>query len=180
MNSLLMILIIYSGFAFGSQCESYLEDSPSGKIDLESTWKAESSQFSKKQVKRWGEAMTHLLEDLKQVDESRPQQKDFQVKKEWEKALKALPTLVRAWKNLELNAAKKHYFKEVYAGVWATLLMHSHEMIDAKKSDNDFGRYFKILKEIQDFNSNNVEFSLYRIRRAIEGKYSLKEFNNCL
>lgn len=179
MKALFLILLLWSGVAFGAgNCSSYLEGSRD--VDIKALWKNQSVQFTKKQVKRWEGAMSHLLEDLEGVDSSQKSSKDFQIKTEWERAVKRMPEVIRAWEQLKPNVAKKHYFKEIYAAIWATLLMHSHEMVDAQKNDKDFGRYLKILREIQSFSSDNAAFSFYRVRRAIEGRYSLKEFVNCL
>ncbi|MBK8203986.1 MAG: hypothetical protein IPK68_17295 [Bdellovibrionales bacterium] len=73
------------------------------------------------------------------------------------------------------------YLKRIFATVWASLTVHTHEILTASKSKKtDFPRYFKILKSIIEFDENTPVFSLYKIKRAIEGRFSIQEYIDCL
>lgn len=78
-------------------------------------------------------------------------------------------------------ASDQVYLKSIFATVWASLTVHTHEILTASKSKKtDFPRYFKILKSIIEFDENTPVFSLYKIKRAIEGKFSIQEYIDCL
>jgi hypothetical protein len=78
-------------------------------------------------------------------------------------------------------ASDQIYLKSIFATVWASLTIHTHEILTASKSKKtDFPRYFKILKSIIEFDENTPIFSLYKIKRAIEGRFSIQEYIDCL
>lgn len=78
-------------------------------------------------------------------------------------------------------ASDQVYLKSIFATVWASLTVHTHEILAASKSKKiDFPRYFKILKSISEFDENTPVFSLYKIKRAIEGRFSIQEYIDCL
>lgn len=78
-------------------------------------------------------------------------------------------------------ASDQVYLTKIFATVWASLTVHTHEILTASKSKKtDFPRYFKILKTITEFDENAPVFSFYKIKRAIEGRFSIQEYIDCL
>ncbi len=73
------------------------------------------------------------------------------------------------------------YLENIFTIVWATLTIHTHEILTASKSKKtDFPRYFKILKVITEFDETAPVFSFYKIKRAVEGRFSIQEYRDCL
>ncbi|MBK7843832.1 MAG: hypothetical protein IPJ71_09070 [Bdellovibrionales bacterium] len=78
-------------------------------------------------------------------------------------------------------ASDQAYLTKIFATVWASLTVHTHEILTASKSKKtDFPRYFKILKTITEFDETAPVFSFYKIKRAIEGRFSIQEYIDCL
>jgi hypothetical protein len=78
-------------------------------------------------------------------------------------------------------ASDQVYLTKIFATVWASLTVHTHEILTASKSKKaDFPRYFKILKAIAEFDETAPVFSFYKIKRAIEGRFSIQEYIDCL
>lgn len=183
MRSMGFVLLL--AFSFSSlateknSCSDFLSEKVGGWLDeFQKEWGEQKTHFSSKQVKTWDEALEHLIEDLDEIGES-SSKKDQLLKSELEKAVRKLPMIRESFKAIESEDRKAGYFKEAFEAVWATLSVHSHELVDARTRDKDYSRYFLILKSISDFDPEKPKFSFYKVRRAVEGRFSLKEFNNC-
>lgn len=146
--------------------------------EFKSHWDSQSVTFSRRQKKTWSEALEHLLSDLKEVS-AMSSSKDKTLKLHLEKAVAKLPEIQLAFQSLEQADRKAKYFKQAYEVIWATLSVHSHEIMDAKTKTMDYRRFFTILRAIEDFDSEKAEFSFYKIRRAVEGRFSVSEFVRC-
>lgn len=69
---------------------------------------------------------------------------------------------------------------EILQAVKATFTKHHDVFKDTKVwSKLDVARHYAILQAIGDFNETKPRFSLYKIKRAIEGRHSLSEYINC-
>lgn len=78
-------------------------------------------------------------------------------------------------------ASDQVYLERIFVAVWASLTVHTHEILKASKpKKTDFPRYFKILKSIAEFDEKTPIYSLYKIKRAIEGRFSFQEYIDCL
>lgn len=76
--------------------------------------------------------------------------------------------------------AKQRYFKKIYAAIWSLMTHHLDIFIKGSQVQSlDLGRYEQILTALSVYDSSNVAFSLYKVKRAIEGRFSLKEFTLC-
>jgi|GEM_PF-4565658 hypothetical protein len=171
----ILFVLFFSAFSPAQEeCSDFLQASPQA---LREIFEQQKQVFSPKQQKTWQEALDHLIEDLEQVN-GKSSKKDQILKNEILASLEKLPLMLEAWKRLQ-TADKGGYFKEAYAGVWATLTAHSHEMLEAQGKDKDYPRLFAILKEINQFDPQKEKFSFYKIRRAIQGRFSMKEYVNC-
>jgi hypothetical protein len=119
----------------------------------------------------------HLIDDLKNLNPNSP--KDVLMQDELKKAVEKLPAVFEAYASLETADKKSRYFKQAYEAIWATLSVHSHEIMDARSKTVDYRRYFQILRTISEFDAGRPKFSFYKVRRAIEGRFSLAEFVRC-
>jgi hypothetical protein len=165
-----------SEVSFASNCESFLGFNW-GEV-IQQQWLKAQPEFDKKQQKLWGEALGHTLDDLNN-DQVNLSGKDQRIKSELIKAVMKLPEIEKAWSSFPESSLKKMYLNSIRQALWAAVTVHTHELIDAKTTDRDFARYFRILSSIQEFNSAKPEFSLYKIKRAIEGRHSISEFIHC-
>lgn len=176
--SLLFLVLLFSIRAYGT-CDDFLEGPQASSLsEIIDQWEEQKLNFSRRQVKVWSEALEHLVEDLKEIG-SKSSAKDQLIKTEFEKATLKLSEIHESYRSLQEKDKKAGYFKEAFSLVWAALSVHSHELVEAKSKDKDYSRYFKVLKTISEFDSARPEFSFYKIRRAVEGRFSLKEFVNC-
>ena len=70
--------------------------------------------------------------------------------------------------------------KKIRAAIEAALGKHHEIYAHARSVKNkDIGRHMTILRSIAAFDPNLPQFSLYRIKRSIEGRYSLREYIEC-
>ena len=71
------------------------------------------------------------------------------------------------------------YFQKITLAVLAMFAKHLPIAAKEEVSQVDWPRLSLILKHIIAFDSQNPRFSLYKIKRVIEGRYSLREFILC-
>ena len=94
-----------------------------------------------------------------------------------EKATKKIPDIIEFSKNTTKDKAP--YFQMI---AQAALALFSKHIPTALKEDpylTDWPRINLILKSVAEFDTEKPEFSLYKIKRTIERRYSLKEFIFC-
>ncbi len=186
MRSAFLLLLFFSAqvsFAEIKNCTDALTVANEGPVkdwidDLNALWSNQKGEFKRSQLKKYSEALTHLSEDLREVGES-SSLKDKRIKELMTSIAGKLPLIKQAYENLKVKDRKTDYFKSAYQAMWATLTVHAHEVLEMRSKDKDFPRFFKILKTIDEFNPKQPEFSFYKIKRAIEGRFSLKEYINC-
>lgn len=100
------------------------------------------------------------------------------IAREHEKAsrnIQAIQTAVAS-----LPSGERGYFAKIQQAVEAALGKH-HQifMNESQWRKLDLQRHFAILKAIADFSPSEAHFSLYRIKRAIEGRHSLNDYIHC-
>ena len=78
-----------------------------------------------------------------------------------------------------LSPTERVYFAKIGQAARAAVGKHHSEALKGEPSKKDLPRHATILKAIAEFNPQNPKFSLYKIKRAIEGRYSLNEYVNC-
>lgn len=81
--------------------------------------------------------------------------------------------------NLMAPAGQEAYFAKILAAARAAIEKHDPILKKDHHGHLDQARHRAILKAIADIDSQRLEFSAYKIKRAIEGKHSLDEYINC-
>ena len=82
--------------------------------------------------------------------------------------------------NEQLSSEEVIYFKQTTQAVLAVFSKHIPIIIkEENPSQTDLPRINLILQSIVDFNLKDPRFSIYKIKRTIEGRYSLREFILC-
>lgn len=71
------------------------------------------------------------------------------------------------------------YFRQITQAVLVLFSKHFPSALKNHPHQVDWPRINLIVKNIAEFDTQNPRFSLYKIKRAIEGRYSLKEFISC-
>ena len=80
----------------------------------------------------------------------------------------------------QLSSEEVIYFKQTTQAVLAVFSKHIPTMIrEENPSQTDLPRINLILQSIVNFNLKEPRFSIYKIKRTIEGRYSLREFILC-
>ncbi|MBX3020236.1 MAG: hypothetical protein KF799_01055 [Bdellovibrionales bacterium] len=79
-----------------------------------------------------------------------------------------------------ISAQERSYYQPIVDAAHAALEKHHPLYSDpAKLKTLDIPRHMTILRAIAAFDSQKAKLSLYRIKRAIEGRHSLQEYTNC-
>lgn len=133
-----------------------------------------------------------LLSISDAVDWSKPELKrPVEMKQVWQAHLSSLfwPDWFEAlaqMKHLQAvvdssQGPQKKYMEKIYRAAWAALTRHQRVYVEAKDSTHlDFKRHLAILRRIAGFDPAKPLFSMYQIKRTIEGRYSLVEYANCI
>ncbi len=79
----------------------------------------------------------------------------------------------------KMPAQEALVFRKTALGVLTLFSKHIPVLLKEDPGRMDWPRINLIAKQIADFDPNNPRFSLYKIKRTIEGRYSLKEFILC-
>lgn len=76
---------------------------------------------------------------------------------------------------------ERTYFLQILKAVDAAVGKHQGVYLNERRIGKlDIPRHLLILKTIADFEASKPRFSLYKIKRAIEGRYSLQEYIDCI
>ena len=79
----------------------------------------------------------------------------------------------------EASPTEARYFGQIAQATLAVFSKHIPTILREDVNQTDWPRINHILRNVAAFNKQRPEFSLYKIKRAIEGRYSLKEFILC-
>ena len=71
------------------------------------------------------------------------------------------------------------YFSKVTQAIFSIFSKHLPVVLKQDLQQVDWPRINLILQAVANFDSQNPRFSLYKVKRAIEGRYSLREFILC-
>lgn len=113
-----------------------------------------------------------LLADAPNVGPQNPLQR------QWMAARDRLPEIEIALADLIKD--DQEMGRQLYAAAQAAVGKHHDIYTRARSVQNlDIGRHMEILRNIAEFNLGRPLFSLYKIKRAIEGRYSLKDYIEC-
>ncbi|MDE0118404.1 MAG: hypothetical protein OXM55_00150 [Bdellovibrionales bacterium] len=95
-----------------------------------------------------------------------------------EKLINKIPEIIAFTEQLPLEEAP--YYRDITKAVLATFSKHLPAALKKHDSNQiDWPRINLILKNIAAFDKQNPRSSLFKIKRAIEGRYSLREFILC-
>ena len=94
-----------------------------------------------------------------------------------EKVINKVPEIIKFVEQSPVEESA--YFRKIGQAVLAVFGKHIPSLLKEKPEQVDWARINLIVKNIADFNPQDPRFSLYKIKRAIEGRYSLKEFILC-
>ena len=132
---------------------------------------------SKKQIKEFEKGLREIAEFL----ERSPTQKEQMILNRLDVSLEAsvnkIPEIMDFVQGL--HPVEALYFKKIMQAVLAVFSKHIPTILKEDINQIDWLRMNFILKSIVAFDIQKPRFSLYKIKRAIEGRYSLKEFILC-
>jgi hypothetical protein len=79
-----------------------------------------------------------------------------------------------------MSATERGYFHPIVKAAVSALTKHQ-KIFDSERDlkSLDVARHLAILRAIGNFTTTQARFSLYKINRAIEGRYSLREYADC-
>lgn len=95
----------------------------------------------------------------------------------WSQALGRVGDIDTAFAGL--GDVEKVAFQPAYDAVRAALTGHALSWSKLSSRDLDFPRIQLILREISQFDTAKPKYSIYRLKRAIEMRYSLREYVEC-
>lgn len=95
----------------------------------------------------------------------------------WSRALDRVSEIESSYAGL--NEVERKAFRVVYDAIRSALTSHALSWATVSVRTLDLPRAKKILDEIADFDPSRSKYSLYRIERAIEGRYSIREYAEC-
>lgn len=127
--------------------------------------------------------VSHIEELIRHIESS----SDFNVRSRlelmnsrWSSAVEAFPAIVSFVNSGKTNEYESLDTKTIVKLVLSALGHHTMAYLTHPKTEVlDWPRMSFILKSIAEFTNQPSVFSLYKIKRAVEGKYSLNEYINC-
>ncbi len=162
-----------SAFA-GLECND-----PRGKVLLEAHRTAERLQMfiGNKEVREFEKGLRRMAEFLERPPTGKEQEILNHFNTSIEASVNKIPEMMEFVQNV--HPTKAPYFGRITEAVLAMFSKHIPTMLKEDANQIDLPRINLILKSIAAFDANRPEFSLYKIKRAIEGRYSLREFILC-
>ena len=79
-----------------------------------------------------------------------------------------------------LKGLNGKYFRAIEVAAWAALSKHQLQYLrEPHLRELDVPRHLEILRAIAGASADEPKFSAYKIKRAIEGRHSLREYTEC-
>ena len=103
----------------------------------------------------------------------------FISEKNWTGALKKIPEIQDFVKELDPKSMDYEMNQSIFSAILLTFSKHLPEYLKGDSSNKDFGKINKMLDLISSFDVKNGEFFLYKIKRTIEEKNSLRDWLLC-
>ena len=98
----------------------------------------------------------------------------------WSEAVQAFPEIVSFVNSGKSSGYESLDTKTVIQLILSTFAHHTRAYLTHSRADHlDWPRINLILNSISEFKNKPSVFSLYKIKRAVAGKYSLNEYINC-
>jgi hypothetical protein len=123
----------------------------------------------------WNEAW---LKDQSELKKLWGEQDSHPLWHEWARAENRMKAIEAALKTM--TTTERSYFQPIEAAARAALT--KHQLVFVKERDLrhlDLPRHLAILRAIAAFHPSEARFSLYKIKRAVEGRYSVREYVDC-
>ena len=173
------------GKVFVSHKKIYLKNEPKNPltINLLEGYKMLREPFKIGKKKQWRELEKGLANDFIEFLEKTPTEQEqkrlqFLSVRFMETGITKIPEIMEFVS--ELSEEKAVLFQPVAEAVFAVFGKYVPAALKSKDYEkNDWERINFILKSIAEFNRNDAEFSLFKIKRAIKGRYSFREFILC-
>lgn len=123
----------------------------------------------------------NLFLKFQEIYKKRGQVKNFKnIEKVFEKSYTKIPEIYEFIQKPNVISKEQEYNNRIiFEAILVTYLKHIPTFLDSHISNKDWARINHILYTIGEFNSKKGNFSLYRIKKSIEGRYSLKEYILC-
>ena len=152
------------------------------QVVFESYREAEKANWigRKKHHKVLEQALSDFIEFLERAPTKREQRGLTALSAEFfEEGLRKMPGMVEFANTVSKDKAP--YVQKIVQSVFTTFGKHIPKALTEGKiyEEIDWPRINLILQSIAEFDRNKPEFSLYKIKRAIEGRYSLREYILC-
>lgn len=132
---------------------------------------------SRKQVKQFSKGLKDMVEFL----ERSPTHKEKEVLNNLNISIDML--IYRTSEIMEFikqsSPEEALYFSKITQAIFSIFSKHLPVVLKQDLHQVDWPRMNLILQTVANFDSQNPRFSLYKVKRAIEGRYSLKEFILC-
>lgn len=80
---------------------------------------------------------------------------------------------------IDMPIAERDYFLHIYEAILSSVVNYPRVLLGQTHERWDWSRFALIYQSIQEFDHESPKFSLYKIKRTIEGRYSLREFISC-
>ena len=158
---------------------------PLSKTLMESYWLAQHLKFfdgqSKKEITKWEKGLKEMVELLEHSADPRSSAKISQLNISMDTLINKVPQIIEVVRKSPPESALSHRQTALAVmAVFAKLLPTALKESDQRQVH--YERIHLILKEIENFEGRDElssHFALYKINRAIEKWYSIKEFIRC-
>ena len=138
----------------------------------------ESHRFdNRKQIREFEKGLMEMKEFLERSPTHKEQDVLRRLGVSIEQPISKIPEIMEFVQTVD--PTKGPYFGQIAQAVLAVFSKHIPTILKEDASQTDWSRMNNILRTIAAFDRQRPQFSLYKIKRAIEGRYSLKEFILC-
>lgn len=138
----------------------------------------ESHRFvNRKQIREFEKGLMEIKEFLERSPTHKEQDVLRRLGVSIEQPINKIPEIMEFVRTVDPTEGP--YFGQIAQAVLAVFSKHIPTILKEDASHTDWSRMNNILRTIAAFDGQRPQFSLYKIKRAIEGRYSLKEFILC-
>ncbi len=140
----------------------------------------EGKALSKKEIANYKKGFESSINQIESFFRgSSTAQWDF-IGAHWLSAVEAFPKIVSFINSNKSSEYESLDTKTIIKIILATFSQHTVTYLTHPEAEKlDWPRFLLILKSISYFKDNSNGFSLYKIKRAVRGKYSVNEYIHC-
>ena len=140
----------------------------------------EGEVLSKKEIANYKQGFESSITQIESFFKgSSTAQWDF-IGAHWLSAVEAFPMIVSFINSNKTFKYESLDTKTIIKIILATFNQHTVAYLTHPETESlDWPRFLSILKSISYFKNNSNVFSLYKIKRAVQGKYSVNEYIHC-